>query len=260
MSDDKKPTQDEIDAAKTYVIVRLGLQRNIDSIVNQIVGRLVEDAVQYSYRNRKLTPIKVLKRRDKAFYSYLVTLVHQHLDEIRNYIEMYVYEDCSEDDENLLEPIVFGEVAELTFDERMNVYATRLVHELEIAIAANMYMRVTEADAIENVKSNLYQPYENDIVKSAEERGLPVIIPSFGRGVARSQLVAIATLADYTLARGMMKRYYLVDNKNAVGWYVMRGSAYPCALCDSKVGYHEDMLNLPPYHPHCCCIAIPIMK
>ena len=46
----------------------------------------------------------------------------------------------------------------------------------------------------------------------------------------------------------------------AVGYYVFRGSSYPCDLCDSACGFHPltDMSFFPPLHPHCCCGAVPI--
>jgi hypothetical protein len=258
MSDSKKPKQDAIDTAKAYVLARLALQRNIVSAVRQIVGRLVDGAVQYAFTH-KLTAVKILRHKHPKFRSYLITTIHQLLALIRQQIEEYVYEDCTEDEQDELEQIVFGEVAGLTFDERINIYADRLAREMEIMIAAELFARAAQDDATKDIKATLDHPYLNEVVKEAMREGLPIVIPSYGRGVSTSMTTAISTLASYTVARGVMRKLYLA-NDNAFGWYVMRGSSYPCTMCDNEVGWHHDTSDLPPYHPNCCCIAIPVIE
>lgn len=53
------------------------------------------------------------------------------------------------------------------------------------------------------------------------------------------------------------------EERGAAGYWVGRGSNYPCeAICDLKVGFHDinDKEGFPPFHGHCCCWAIPVYE
>jgi hypothetical protein len=79
-----------------------------------------------------------------------------------------------------------------------------------------------------------------------------------GVGISNSAFNSINTLGRYTIGDAWMYDWYDDWNtKGAIGYEVRRGSSYPCSICDSNVGFHTDG-NLPPYHPRCVCIAIPV--
>lgn len=64
-------------------------------------------------------------------------------------------------------------------------------------------------------------------------------------------------LVRNTITANRMEEYR-EENKDAIGFYSMRGSTYPCSICDDETGFHT-MDEYPMYgtwHPNCKCIII----
>ena len=59
--------------------------------------------------------------------------------------------------------------------------------------------------------------------------------------------------------RQMRQNY---EDEGAEGFYVMRGSTYPCDYCQSYVGFHQidEAEAFPPQHANCACFAIPVFQ
>ena len=82
---------------------------------------------------------------------------------------------------------------------------------------------------------------------------------NYGVGKYATSYNNLNRLVTDTIARSRQKLFINRENKNgANAWYVQRGSSYPCSLCDSNVGIHYNSFDLPPYHPNCVCMAIPL--
>ena len=115
-----------------------------------------------------------------------------------------------------------------------------------------------------SMKQYVRTPYLNPIFKDAAKlnQGKAEVLVSkglhLGVGISNSAFNSINTLGRYTIGDAWMYDWYDDWNtKGAIGYEVRRGSSYPCSICDSNVGFHTDG-NLPPYHPRCVCIAIPV--
>lgn len=91
----------------------------------------------------------------------------------------------------------------------------------------------------------------NEHVQRAISKGYPIISrlgvqESFGVGRTVSSWTALSDLTEYAVAEGWMKHWELQAKAcGAVGFFVMRGSSYPCNICDDEVGF---MLNGTNYH------------
>ena len=83
------------------------------------------------------------------------------------------------------------------------------------------------------------------------------------QGNSNSEANNIGRFAKQTVQLGWMHfRYEMEKEQGAVGFWVGRGSSYPCQLCDSYTGFHQidDIDAYPPRHGSCCCWAVPIFE
>ena len=141
--------------------------------------------------------------------------------------------------------------------------------DLEAAIAALRFADATMADAVTKVKTNLHTIYTMPEVmaafKNASEFAATYIqsrgVQKGGVGLSNNGSTNVTNMARLTLQMVWMRSRRLeMEEDGAAGFYVLRGSNYPCDYCDSKVGFHPmtDIDYFPPFHGHCCCYVVPI--
>lgn len=156
-------------------------------------------------------------------------------------------------------------------------YQWRFLYDLEAAIAAMKLAGRTEPEAITRVRSHITSIYTMSEVQAAIRRpnnALAAFLRTAGvphnpdgspnlQGVPREGYNAIINSIritnDIVWGHNQLQRF--IDS-NAEGFYVLRGSSYPCAECDDNVGFHpiNDREAMPPIHPHCCCYTVPIFQ
>lgn len=172
---------------------------------------------------------------------------------IEDYFETLAVADHEENRDRIL-LFVLGENHGSTFDERLNDYCDKYKDELMLLIGAGLFLGIGKAALVKSIGDNLKHPYANQLL--ADGIDAPI---SYGRGRTNSMFTAISDLTQFGIAQGWMKNQY-INNRNdgCRGWYVMRGSSYLCEHCDSMVGFHADESELPLYHSHCRCLAVPI--
>ena len=159
-----------------------------------------------------------------------------------------------EENKDLILPLVYGESFGSTFDERLTDYVGKYKNELLLLVGAGLLLGIGKSALAKSIGDNLRQPYANPMLKDGIEKSI-----SYGRGRTNSMFTAIGDLTRFGIAEAWMKNQYINNRKDGcVGWLVQRGSHFPCELCDSKVGFHADESDLPLYHSHCCCYAVPI--
>lgn len=153
--------------------------------------------------------------------------------------------------------------------DTLDGYLYKFMKDMEAAVAALRHANATMAEAVTKAKTYLHTIYTMPEVMAAfkeastfaatyiQSRG----VQKGGVGLSNNGSTNVTNMARITLQMAWMRSHRLdfVDNE-AVAYYVLRGSNYPCSLCDSKVGFHDitDTDNFPPYHGHCCCYVIPI--
>ena len=153
--------------------------------------------------------------------------------------------------------------------DTLHGYLYKFMKDMEAAVAALKFSNVPVSEAITKAKTFLHSVYTMPEMLRAfrfAERFAATYIRSRGIergavGISNNGSTNVVNMAKTTLQMAFMREYRNeMEEDGAAGYYVLRGSDYPCDLCDSKVGFHpiSDKENFPPYHPHCCCIAIPI--
>ena len=150
--------------------------------------------------------------------------------------------------------------------DRAYMYSRRLTAEMESWIAIGLLYRWNTAKLISEFTSNYNNPYRNRFFMSAKRADTYSAVrlrnggASFGRGQYQSasrSLERLATIAIGAAAKSL--DHAIMGSRGIMGFSVYRGSSYPCALCDSMVGFHPlNIAMLPPYHAHCCCFTVPV--
>lgn len=133
---------------------------------------------------------------------------------------------------------------------------------------AGFLLGLTAANIVASVIESMRDPWKNPLLVELREKvrrgeialpsGLDIDERHYGQGVPISSLTALTDITRFAVGEGW-NWYDYEENKNrAKGYFVFRGSSYPCDECDSHVGYHpvEDTDSLPLFHKHCCCYVV----
>lgn len=150
-----------------------------------------------------------------------------------------------------------------TFDTRLRSYTKSFSSQVLMAIAALQIAGIPSTLWQNLIRSNLKDLYNASFVRYARDRKLSYFSPiGYGRGVAHNMSVALDYLGRQVIANAWMEWDYK-DNRErgAVGYYVERGSSYPCVECDSNaMRWHPISEGLcVPTHSHCCCVVIYVL-
>lgn len=143
-----------------------------------------------------------------------------------------------------------------SIDKKVDDYVNDLKAEFETWIALSIFFKWSQSKTVSEYSSALLNPYSNTALKTIGRSPKPGKLGKYTS--AMSSLSRIAVIASAS-AQKLTDWQILSSNSSIIAIQVFRGSSYPCALCDSMVGFHtlsEDAL--PPYHPNCCCYAVPV--
>lgn len=248
-----RPREADIEAAKAYLRQRIEYEQAMTTLLESAMKEAAEKIVEICYSAR-INP--------QAFrYSDLPVRVQYQIDDIirqlqsdiDDYFQTFAIADHEENRDKIL-PFILGEQNGSTFGERLSDYCDKYRDELMLLIGAALFLGVGKMALVKSIGNNLKHPYANQLLADGIEAPL-----SYGRGRTNSMFTAIGDLTRYGIAEAWMRNQYINNRKNGcIGWHVQRGSGYPCELCDSMTGFHADENELPPYHSHCCCFAVPI--
>lgn len=249
----KQPTEADIEAAKAYLRERLECEQAMIALLDSAMREAAEKIVDICYSagvNPQSFRYSDLPVRVQFDIDAVIEWLRESIDD---YFLTLAIADHEENRDKIL-PFILGENHGQTFDERLNDYCGKYRDELMLLIGAGLFLGIGKAALVKSIGANLKHPYANQLLADGIEAPL-----TYGRGRTNSMFTAIGDLTRYGIAEAWMKNQFINNhNDNCVGWYVQRGSSYPCPLCDSMVGFHTDESELPLYHSHCCCIATPI--
>lgn len=249
----RQPSEADIEAAKEYLRQRLDAERsmvrNLEYVMREAAGRIV--AICYSANvNPKPFQYTALPRTAQMEIDSVIVWLRETIDD---YFVTLAIADHEENRDEVL-PLILAENHGMTFGERLEDYCDKYRNELMLLVGAGLFLGVGETALVKSIGENLRHPYANQLLLDGIAAPL-----TYGRGRTNSMFTALSGLTTYGIAQAWMKSWY-IDTKadKAIGWLVQRGSSYNCELCDSYVGFHSDESELPPYHGHCACYAVPI--
>ena len=253
------PTEEEIRRAKEYILLRLRAERlavsTLDDALISAAKRIVSISRFYNIPPEmfRFSADPDLQREVREVLELLRDALYSRINGIDTFDE--------EGEEPFVAPALTQKTKGKTFRQRLAEYVSRWGYELEATIAAAGLEGVKDtAKIVEGIREYMDRPYDNPWVKEHEGGGDAVrlnSIPHYGRGKRISSKSALALLLTTVVAEGWMQNWARL-NAGKRGYYVFRGSSYPCEECDEKVGFHDisDTEGLPPFHPNCVCYTV----
>lgn len=272
----RAPTQQELNDGKAYVKRRNEVALALTSLIEGILLDILEEIFRLCYNsNTKGEDFKI--DGDDAVFEKISELMDEACDEILEYIKESATK-CTESESRAYMLVLYilslGR-NKMNFERTLQNYMRRYLYDIEAMIAAYKYAGYSLPMALIKAKNAYRNVYQQPEVKAAykvptmkamyiKSKGIHY---DFQTGIATVGLSAngstnVIYLAETTLNMTWMRSEAMdYKDKGAAGYYQLRGSNYPCQLCDSEVGFHlgiDNIINDPYPHPHCMCYRIPI--
>ena len=229
------PTDKEIEEAKEYLRQRLDAELSMRTNLQIVMIEAAKQIIDISYRY-KISPELFRFSANRQLQEEVDAIILSLLE----IIEDYTYT-----------------LAVATHEDNKDAIITCITRE-------SYGKTFTQRARLSSIRQSVKTPLLNEHVQRAISKGYPIISrlgvqESFGVGRTVSSWTALSDLTEYAVAEGWMKHWELQAKAcGAVGFFVMRGSSYPCNICDDEVGFHVEWDKLPPYHGHCKCFAVPV--
>lgn len=268
------PAQEEITSGKQFVLRREEYARVLVAKIDDCLANAAQEIVTICYKYN-VDPQKFAI--NSQYNEQMMDEIAEVMDNLEEEIMDYIYEyslsvlDGSEDGKrNILAAwIALLGRGNRNLQDTLDGYLYKTMKDWEAAIAALRFANVAMATAVTKVKGHLHSIYTMPEVRAtfanADDFNATFIrsrgVQQGGVGVSNNGSTNVTNMAKLTLQMAWMKEKSLEQEEDgAAGYYVLRGSSYPCETCDSMVGFHkmDDIEGYPPYHGHCCCYVIPI--
>lgn len=255
--------QDERDA-KNFVISRIYAENELDLEIRRLIRDAVKEITTISLRYN-ISPREFRFSANERLERNVDEVIRRLREAILDLTLKYAVlegEDAEEAEDHLLAP-VNGK----TFRQRVAIYCDRMKYEIEAGIASALIVgRRKNSEISTRVYKFIRTPYANPDIKEAIKRGgasaARLVTGGVSYGIGRSNVMynALSVLYRHSVAETRMWQFYRRKRREgAYAFAVKRGSLYPCAMCDQETTYlHIEGDPLPPFHPHCVCIAIPV--
>lgn len=275
LSDNFEPISNEdIKKAKNYILRRESAARGLSHLIDGLLEDAAEKITLIAYRygidpkNFQFTP----KYNEKMFEE-IGRVLDELEEEILDFTTSYATK-CTEDKDNkpllLLWVLALGrnnQGLRQTLENRLWMFS----RDLEAMLVAVKSAGHDSTKAVNRIKSYLHAVYTMPEMKEPfkdpqsykatyiRTRGV-----KYGnQGSSNSEANNILRFGRITVQMGWMHHQYeRIKDEGAVGFFVGRGSSYPCSLCDSYTGFHQidDTDAYPPRHGSCCCWAVPVFE
>ena len=245
-------TDDELEAAKEYLRDRLRNERSMTSDLENLLAVYAGYLLSALFDNVSEDAIeRIIQELIGLLIADCETLAVDEHDR-KDTILLWLHRD------------VGGDTIDGRVDRRVNTF----FNEVYAVYLAGRLMNLNKETMLSSIKANLKKPWDNEILVAAREKVRRGEIeasygfdePHFGKGVEISSFGALDTILTTGIADAWM--YWGYEDalaRGAKGYFVERGSSYPCAECDSHCGvfhYITDEDNRPQFHAHCCCYIV----
>lgn len=247
-------TQEELEEAKEYLRQRLDNERSMSKDVLRLLELYAGYLLSALYANASDEEIEALIAEliDSLLTDCEVLAVNGR-DDASELIPLYMNSERNGDN----------------LEGRVNKRAHTFFKEVFAVYVAGKLIGLNEKSLASSIKANLKHPWDNEVLIAAREMQKRGDIPSeydfetphFGKGVEISSYGALDKMLVYAIGDAWM--YWQHEDakaQGAKGYYVLRGSSYPCDICDEAAnsGLHpmDDTEHIVPLHMNCVCYIV----
>jgi hypothetical protein len=269
------PTQEDIASAKQFILRREDYARELEAKADECLANAAQEIVTICYKyNVDPKKFSISSQYNEKMMAEIAEVMDNAEEEILDLIYDYSTAPVSDGSSSGRKEAIAAWIALLGRGNRnlqgtLDGYLYKTMKDWEAAIAALRWVGIGMSDAVTKVKSHLHSIYTMPEVRAtfdnADDFNATCIrnkgVQKGAVGISNNGSTNVTNMAKLTLQMAWMKELSMEHEEDgAAGYYVLRGSSYPCETCDSMVGFHkmEDIDGYPPYHGHCCCYVIPI--
>lgn len=249
----------ELEKGKNYTARMMQAERNVKSRIDDILS---DAAVKIATQARSLRFSSNESLYRQAVAVLAKDVLEKAMDSISEYVREYSKASISilgDKDTGATTRLLNSELFGKTFDERNRKYVNYFADDIANILIMCDRLKLKGNKITEAILAAYKSPYESDLMsKSQKAKKGPVSVPSHGRGIYHSAYQNIVRNAQGVISIAWSKeRKNKAKRDGSIGFFVHRGSSYPCDICDAEVeaGLHEMDEEAPPYHVNCCCVV-----
>lgn len=245
-------TQEELEEAKGYLKDRLRNEQSMSADIRRLLEMYAAYLLTALFGNATENDIELLIQdlTEQLIADCELLAVDEH--DRKDAILLYIRGERNGDD----------------LDGRVSKRVRTFYNELFAVYMAGKLLGKSYDVLLPTVKKYFEKPWDNEIIKEAREKQERGELPSeydfeephYGKGEPISSLTALDRMLRYAVADAWMYwKHESALEKGAKGYFVLRGSSYPCDVCDSHTGIFYpigDEDSRPQYHLNCCCIVV----
>lgn len=274
----RTPTQEEVDKAKQYALRRGRTANFVVDKISQRLSRSTKDLVSIGYKYN-VEGITFQWNSVPDMYKEVTELMDEVYEDCMAIIEDFAIPSDADDDAKKALAIFLLSLGRKnrTLSTTLEEYLWRYLYDIEAFVAATKIANLSKVDAMTRIVSGFNSTYTDPYVMQAMK--VPNVQSMYlanggvhtdrftgekTQGVPINGSVAVTNLASIVVNQVWFRNENLnLINNQVVGYYQLRGSSYPCAICDALVGFHpvhniSELLQSEPVHPHCVCYRVPI--
>lgn len=250
-------TDEMLEEAKAYLRDRIRNQQSMSRRVEELLALYAEYLLN-------------------ALFSSMGGNVENDVELLVNDLIEQLYNDCvmlaldEHDRRDAILAYISRDIAGANLNGRIEKRVRTFVDEVSVVYAVGRLMGRNYETILSSIRGSLKDPWNNPILIAARterDRG-SITIPDdldidehhYGKGEPVSSLKALDRITEFAIGEGWNEWQYLDAKDNgAKGYFVERGSSYPCEECDSHTGIFypiTDEDSKPLYHLNCCCIVV----
>jgi hypothetical protein len=261
------PADEDVSYAQDFLARRISSENVYRSGLADILKTYAYKIILIGY-SYNIVPKEFEFSRNPSFEAAVDALLQEMLDEIYNLLIEQISALVDDDDDVELILAYFKQLGNGTLDVygQLEAYIERYKKEMEAFIAAGLIIGYTALKTLSEYTSNMKTPWTDKMITAAfnvpgvkaerlRNRGV-----SYGRGRSNVSATLMETIGVGSIATS----WWQFDGAEmmrdgAIGYVQLRGSNYPCEICDAEVGFHpiEDAEFGYP-HVHCQCYRVPV--
>lgn len=247
-------TPEELEAAKDFLRKRLESEQSMSADVERLL---------YTYAGYLLSALF-----SNASDEDIELLIQDLIEQLIADCEMLAIDE-REDKRDAILLYMLGERNGDTLEGRVNKRCHTFFNEVYAVYMAGKLVGWNETSLLSSIKANIEHPWDNEVLVAVREkinRGEisadmdDFIEPHFGKGTEISSKGALDKMLVYAVADAWTwYQHEEAKEDGAFGYFVLRGSSYPCQICDdaAEVFYPiNDTQHIVPLHLNCKCYIV----
>lgn len=275
----REPTTEDLEKAKKYVLRRDAVANAAWELASDYIMEYIERIVRVAYKYN-IPPEKF------SFDSSVNQKMMQEIADIMDEMDEALMEllqvestSCTKDKDNklwLIALLLTLGHKNMNMRDTLQAYEWRMLHQTGALIASARHMNMSQSDAIRMIRKYIgnvtqspqfqstlpyRQLYLNPFIHNGGRATFPDGSPNVS-GVPVDGYNALRQLFINAISQVWMKNQLLEwsQDNGIAGYYQLRGSNYPCNICDDETGFHPGADPNEPFntHPRCQCYRIPV--